>query len=90
MKIAREDLVKQMEGAGFRLAAEHTFLPYQYFLVFTPAGAQGALSPPNVQSRDSVGLSLSVTRPSSFVVRPFLSPVRVRWPSLPLPVFRGL
>jgi ubiquinone/menaquinone biosynthesis C-methylase UbiE len=35
MKIAREDLVKQMEGAGFRLAAEHTFLPYQYFLVFT-------------------------------------------------------
>ena len=35
MKIAREDLVKQMEDAGFRLAAEHTFLPYQYFLVFT-------------------------------------------------------
>jgi ubiquinone/menaquinone biosynthesis C-methylase UbiE len=35
MKIAREDLVRQMEGAGFRLAAEHTFLPYQYFLVFT-------------------------------------------------------
>jgi len=34
MKIAREDLVKQMEGAGFRLAREHTFLPYQYFLVF--------------------------------------------------------
>jgi len=35
MKIAREDLVKQMGGAGFRLAAEHDFLPYQYFLVFT-------------------------------------------------------
>jgi cyclopropane fatty-acyl-phospholipid synthase-like methyltransferase len=35
MKIAREDLVKDMEAAGFRLAAEHTFLPYQYFLVFT-------------------------------------------------------
>jgi ubiquinone/menaquinone biosynthesis C-methylase UbiE len=34
MKIAREDLVKQMEAAGFRLAAEHTFLPYQYFLLF--------------------------------------------------------
>jgi ubiquinone/menaquinone biosynthesis C-methylase UbiE len=34
MKVAREDLVKQMEGAGFRLAAEHAFLPYQYFLVF--------------------------------------------------------
>jgi ubiquinone/menaquinone biosynthesis C-methylase UbiE len=37
MKIAREDLVKQMESTGFRLAAEHTFLPYQYFLVFTLA-----------------------------------------------------
>jgi predicted methyltransferase len=35
MKIAREDLVRQMEEAGFRLAAEHAFLPYQYFLVFT-------------------------------------------------------
>lgn len=35
MKIAREDLVKQMEAAGFRLLAEHGFLPYQYFLVFT-------------------------------------------------------
>jgi ubiquinone/menaquinone biosynthesis C-methylase UbiE len=38
MKIAREDLLKQMEAGGFRLAKEHTFLPYQYFLVFTPAG----------------------------------------------------
>ena len=35
MKIAREDLVRQMEDAGFRLSAEHTFLPYQYFLVFS-------------------------------------------------------
>jgi ubiquinone/menaquinone biosynthesis C-methylase UbiE len=35
MKIAREDLIKQMESNGFRLAKEHTFLPYQYFLVFT-------------------------------------------------------
>jgi len=34
MKIAREDLVKQMEGAGFALEREHAFLPYQYFLVF--------------------------------------------------------
>jgi cyclopropane fatty-acyl-phospholipid synthase-like methyltransferase len=34
MKTAREDIVKQMEDAGFRLAAEHAFLPYQYFLVF--------------------------------------------------------
>ena len=35
MKIAREALVAQMESHGFRLAREHTFLPYQYFLVFT-------------------------------------------------------
>jgi ubiquinone/menaquinone biosynthesis C-methylase UbiE len=35
MKIAREDLVAQMQAHGFRLAKEHTFLPYQYFLVFT-------------------------------------------------------
>jgi len=36
MKIAREDLIKQMESNGFRLTKEHTFLPYQYFLVFAP------------------------------------------------------
>ena len=34
MKIAREDLIQQMESSGFRLVQEHTFLPYQYFLVF--------------------------------------------------------
>jgi len=34
MKIAREDLIKQMEANGFRLSKEHTFLPHQYFLVF--------------------------------------------------------
>jgi predicted methyltransferase len=34
MKISREELVEQMEAAGFRLAAEQVFLPYQYFLVF--------------------------------------------------------
>jgi arsenite methyltransferase len=36
MKIAREDLIKQMAANGFALAKEHTFLPYQYFLVFVP------------------------------------------------------
>jgi arsenite methyltransferase len=36
-KIAREDVVRQMQENGFRLAGEHTFLPYQYFLVFTAA-----------------------------------------------------
>jgi ubiquinone/menaquinone biosynthesis C-methylase UbiE len=38
MKIAREDLIRQMEAHGFRVAQEHTFLPYQYFLVFEAAG----------------------------------------------------
>jgi len=37
MKIARGDLVRQMVENGFRLVKEHTFLPYQYFLVFAPA-----------------------------------------------------
>jgi predicted methyltransferase len=36
MRIAREDLIKQMEHNGFRLVKEHTFLPYQYFLIFKP------------------------------------------------------
>jgi len=34
MKIAREDLIQEMENNGFRLVKEHKFLPYQYFLVF--------------------------------------------------------
>jgi len=37
MKIAREDLVRQMAAHGFGLEAEHAFLPYQYFLVFDAA-----------------------------------------------------
>lgn len=37
MKIAREDLLAQMQAHGFRLKQEHTFLPYQYFLVFEGA-----------------------------------------------------
>ncbi len=36
MRIAREDLIQQMARNGFRLAKEHTFLPYQYFLIFRP------------------------------------------------------
>ncbi len=34
MRIDRADLVKEMETNGFKVAAEHTFLPYQYFIVF--------------------------------------------------------
>ena len=36
MRIARDDLLKEMEANGFKIAQEHTFLPYQYFLIFTP------------------------------------------------------
>ncbi len=36
MKIAKQDLIAQMRANGFELAQEHTFLPYQYFLVFRP------------------------------------------------------
>jgi hypothetical protein len=29
MRLAREDVVSEFEQNGFRLAQEHTFLPYQ-------------------------------------------------------------
>jgi ubiquinone/menaquinone biosynthesis C-methylase UbiE len=35
MRIAREDLIKQLTGNGFQVVKEHTFLPFQYFIVFT-------------------------------------------------------
>lgn len=34
MKLAREDVIEQMKSGGFTLSQEHTFLPYQYFLIF--------------------------------------------------------
>lgn len=37
-KVAREDFLAQAKAAGLELKAEHTFLPYQYFLVLAPAG----------------------------------------------------
>jgi SAM-dependent methyltransferase len=36
MRIAREDAIRELDIHGFRLAMEHTFLPYQYFLIFAP------------------------------------------------------
>jgi ubiquinone/menaquinone biosynthesis C-methylase UbiE len=35
MKMAREEVIREMESGGFKLAQEHMFLTYQYFLVFT-------------------------------------------------------
>jgi ubiquinone/menaquinone biosynthesis C-methylase UbiE len=34
MRLAREDVLREMESNGFDLLKEHRFLPYQYFLVF--------------------------------------------------------
>lgn len=36
-KISREHITGEMRTAGYRLAGEPEFLPYQYFLIFTPA-----------------------------------------------------
>ncbi len=35
-KLTREFVVDEMKQAGWRLADEKTFLPYQYFLIFAP------------------------------------------------------
>jgi arsenite methyltransferase len=34
MKLSEDQVVKEFETAGFKLAGNETFLPYQYFLVF--------------------------------------------------------
>ena len=35
-RIAASEVKAEMKAAGYALAAEHAFLPHQYFLVFTP------------------------------------------------------
>ena len=35
MKRAKREVIAEMEAGGFKLAKDHDFLPYQYFLVFT-------------------------------------------------------
>jgi predicted methyltransferase len=37
-RVAPERVTAELEGAGYKLAAQHGFLPNQYFLVFTPEG----------------------------------------------------
>ncbi len=39
MRLSREEVVREFNQNGFRLASEFTFLPYQYFLVFASAGS---------------------------------------------------
>jgi ubiquinone/menaquinone biosynthesis C-methylase UbiE len=36
-KLAREQVVEEMEEAGYTLVTEPSFLPYQYFLIFRPS-----------------------------------------------------
>jgi SAM-dependent methyltransferase len=36
-KLAREQVVREMETAGYRLVEEPSILPYQYFLIFQPS-----------------------------------------------------
>lgn len=36
MRLAREELERELAAAGFELVEEHAFLPEQYFLVFEP------------------------------------------------------
>jgi ubiquinone/menaquinone biosynthesis C-methylase UbiE len=35
-KISRDEFLRDAESAGLQLAAEHSFLPYQYFVVLSP------------------------------------------------------
>lgn len=35
-KMSRRRVVREFQQAGYRLAGERTFLPYQYFLIFEP------------------------------------------------------
>jgi arsenite methyltransferase len=35
MKLTREEVLRELEATGFTLQQEHTFLPHQYFLVFS-------------------------------------------------------
>jgi predicted methyltransferase len=37
-RIAPERVISELKSAGYRLAAQHRFLPNQYFLVFQPEG----------------------------------------------------
>jgi hypothetical protein len=41
-RVAREDFLRDAHRAGLALAAEHRFLPYQYFLVLRPGRQRGA------------------------------------------------
>ena len=35
MKLSKKEVIAELEAGGFKLAKEHDFLEYHYFLVFT-------------------------------------------------------
>jgi SAM-dependent methyltransferase len=37
-RIAPDEVIAELKGAGYALSAQHQFLPNQYFLIFTPEG----------------------------------------------------
>ncbi len=55
-KVAREVVIEDMRRAGFKLAREHDFLPYQYFLEFEPA-------PPSSAARNATSVLASLPAP---------------------------
>ncbi|HXH07993.1 MAG TPA: methyltransferase domain-containing protein [Vicinamibacterales bacterium] len=62
MKLARDEVLREVGGAGFRLVGEHTFLPYQYFLVFSlPSSA----SEPPREARPGEAVSVGSSGGSS-------------------------
>jgi ubiquinone/menaquinone biosynthesis C-methylase UbiE len=49
-KIAREQVIEEMTAAGYALADEPDFLPYQYFLIFKPVPDLGGRQPTGAPS----------------------------------------
>ena len=41
MRVSREEVMKESQQNAFRLVKEHTFFPYQDFLIFTAESAGG-------------------------------------------------
>jgi hypothetical protein len=50
-RVAREDFLRDARRAGLALAAEHRFLPYQYFVVLSAAAGGARRRPPGPSAR---------------------------------------
>jgi arsenite methyltransferase len=74
-------IVAELEAAGYRLAANHDFLPRQHFLVFAPADDRGAAAGPT-RAPQSSARSQTMRRSASASRSPsglFLSMWPRRW-----------